>query len=165
MHPPDLPAFNNLRLAAAFAISGATSDPSAAFASGFTLWLGCRRSSDSHRLFVPATVPAINSQCPTGHQLKETLRPFNLWKQVQKTSKFVDFTRLGAKYQLCSSAAAICAHRLETSGFAHVCFSSHLHTNAEKLTGRIVVSDPWPVVSKCVATGGSSDGVAGFTKG
>ncbi len=33
---------NNLRLASAFAISGATSDPSSAFASGFTLWLGWR---------------------------------------------------------------------------------------------------------------------------
>ncbi len=31
-----------------------------------------------------------------GHQLNETVRPFNLWKQVQKTSKFVDFTKVGA---------------------------------------------------------------------
>jgi len=77
---------NNFRLASTFAISGATSDPSAAFASGFTLWLGLRRFSDSRQLFVPHAIPATNSQCPTGHQLNETVRPFNLWKQVQKSS-------------------------------------------------------------------------------
>jgi hypothetical protein len=31
-----------------------------------------------------------------GHQLNETLRLFNLWMQVQKGSKFVDFTNVGA---------------------------------------------------------------------
>jgi len=62
---------NNFRLASTFAISGATSDPSLAFASGFTLWLGWRRSSDSHRLFVPATVPATNSRCPTARTFNE----------------------------------------------------------------------------------------------
>jgi len=46
--------------------------------------------------FVPPTVPAINSRCPAGHQLNETVRPVNLWMQVQKTSKFVDFTMVGA---------------------------------------------------------------------
>ena len=32
-----------------------------------------------------------------GHQLIWTLGRFNLWKQVQKTERIVDFTILGAK--------------------------------------------------------------------
>jgi hypothetical protein len=32
----------------------------------------------------------------TGHQLNKTVRPFNLWIQVQNGSKFVDFTKIGA---------------------------------------------------------------------
>jgi hypothetical protein len=43
-----------------------------------------------------SSLPATNSDALTGHQLNETLRPFDLWKQVQKASKFVDFTRAGA---------------------------------------------------------------------
>jgi hypothetical protein len=62
--------FYNLRLASAFASLGAASDPSRAFAPGFTLWLGRRRSSGSHRLFVPSTVPAINPDALLAHQLK-----------------------------------------------------------------------------------------------
>jgi hypothetical protein len=68
--------------------------------------------SGSHRLFSPSTLlaidfrlaptvcssslPATNSDALSSHQLNETLRLFNLWKQVQKSSKFVDFTSLGA---------------------------------------------------------------------
>jgi hypothetical protein len=89
-------SFNNFRLASTFAISGATSDPAAAFASGFTLWLGWRRFSDSHRTFVPPTVPATNSRCPTASSVEPTLRPFNLWMQVQKSGKFVNITKVGA---------------------------------------------------------------------
>ncbi len=87
---------NNFRLASALVSSGAASDPSRAFAPGFTLWLGWRRFSDSHRLFVPPTAPAINSRCPTGSSVELTVRPTNLWMQVQKSSKFVNFTRFGA---------------------------------------------------------------------
>jgi hypothetical protein len=103
---------NNFRLAPSFASSGASSDPSAACASGFTLCPGRRPSSGSHRLFSPSTLlaidfrlaptvcssslPATNSDALSSHQLNETLRLFNLWKQVQKSSKFVDFTSLGA---------------------------------------------------------------------
>jgi hypothetical protein len=43
-----------------------------------------------------SSFPATNSDALTGHQLNETLRWFNLWIQVQKSSKFVDFTSLGA---------------------------------------------------------------------
>ena len=88
---------NNFRLASALVSSGAASDPSRAFAPGFTLWLGWRRFSDSHRLFVPPTVPATNSRCPTGSSVVTTLRLANLWTQVQKTESFVDFTKVGAK--------------------------------------------------------------------
>lgn len=88
---------DNFRLASAFVISGAASDPSWAFAPGFTLWLGWRRFSDSHRLFVPPTVPATNSRCPTGSSVVVTVRPLNLWMQVQKSSKSVNFTRVGAE--------------------------------------------------------------------
>jgi hypothetical protein len=52
--------------------------------------------SDSHRLISPPTVPAINPDALCGHQLNETVRLPNLWKQVQNSSKFVDFTRAGA---------------------------------------------------------------------
>lgn len=41
-------------------------------------------------------------RCPNGSSVKETLRPFNLWKQVQKSSKFVDFTKVGALLRLFS---------------------------------------------------------------
>jgi len=51
---------NNFRLASAFASSGASSDPSAACASGFTLCPGWRPSSGSHRLSTPSTLLAIN---------------------------------------------------------------------------------------------------------
>lgn len=88
---------DNFRLASAFVISGAASDPSRAFAPGFTLWLGWRRFSDSHRPFVPPTVPATNSRCPTGSSVVVTVRPLNLWMQVQKSSKYVNFTRVGAE--------------------------------------------------------------------
>jgi hypothetical protein len=44
-----------------------------------------------------SSLPATNSDTLTGHQLNETIRPFDLWKQVQKSSKFVDFTRVGAE--------------------------------------------------------------------
>jgi len=78
---------NNFRLASAFASSGASSDPSAACASGFTLCPGWRPSSGSHRLSTPSTLlainfrlaptvsssslPATNSDALTGHQLNE----------------------------------------------------------------------------------------------
>jgi hypothetical protein len=77
---------NNFRLASAFVSSGASSDPSEACASGFTLCPGWRPSSGSHRLFTPSTLlainfrlaptvssssfPATNSDALTGHQLK-----------------------------------------------------------------------------------------------
>ena len=77
---------NNFRLASAFVSSGASSDPSAACASGFTLCPGWRPSSGSHRLSTPSTLlainfrlapavsssslPATNSDALTGHQLK-----------------------------------------------------------------------------------------------
>jgi hypothetical protein len=32
-----------------------------------------------------------------GSSVEVTVRPVNLWMQVQKTSKFVDFTRVGAE--------------------------------------------------------------------
>lgn len=97
---------DNFRLASAFVISGAASDPSWAFAPGFTLWLGWRRFSDSHRPFVPPTVPATNSRCPTGSSVVVTVRPLNLWMQVQKSSKFVNFTRVGAG-RIFSKAASV----------------------------------------------------------
>ena len=103
---------NNFRLASAFVTSGASSDPSAACASGFTLCPGLRpslRFSPAVRSVnlagdqLPACadclffqLPATNSDALSSHQLNETLRPFNLWKQVQKSSKFVDFTMVGA---------------------------------------------------------------------
>jgi len=52
--------------------------------------------SDSRLTLFSPTIPAINSRCPTGHQLNETVRPLDLWKQVQKSSKYVDFTKVGA---------------------------------------------------------------------
>ena len=91
---------NNFRLSSALVSSGAASNPSRAFAPGFTLWLGWRRSSDSHRLFVPPTAPAIKSRCPTGSSVEVTVRPRNLWMQVQKSSKFVNFTGFGAELRL-----------------------------------------------------------------
>jgi hypothetical protein len=91
---------NYFRLASALVSSGAASDPSRAFAPGFTLWLGRRRFSDSHRLFVPPTVPATNSRCPTGSSVVPTLRPANLWMQVQNAESFVDFTKVGAKLRV-----------------------------------------------------------------
>jgi len=120
-------SLNNLRLAAAFAISGAASDPSAAFASGFTFWLGWRRFSDSRQHFVPPTVPAINSRCPTGHQLNETLLPLNLWMQVQKTSKFVDFTKLGAEREVSSDLRALCMDWLALSHVFQLTFALKMH--------------------------------------
>jgi hypothetical protein len=64
-YPPALASsgifqLNNFRLASAFASSGASSDPSAACASGFTLCPGWRPSSGSHRLSTPSTLLAIN---------------------------------------------------------------------------------------------------------
>jgi len=47
-----------------------------------------------------SSLPATNSDALSSHQLNETLRPINLWKQVQKSSKFVDFTRAGALLRL-----------------------------------------------------------------
>ena len=41
-------------------------------------------------------LPATNSDAPQGHQLRVTLDALNLWMQVQKSSEFVDFTRIGA---------------------------------------------------------------------
>jgi hypothetical protein len=38
----------------------------------------------------------LRFQFPTGHQLERSLGPFNLWKQVQKEEKPVDFTMNGA---------------------------------------------------------------------
>jgi hypothetical protein len=35
------------------------------------------------------------------HQLKRSLGPFDLWKQVQKSQKFVDFTSVGAQIENC----------------------------------------------------------------
>ncbi|MFZ0304072.1 MAG: hypothetical protein WAL75_15385, partial [Terracidiphilus sp.] len=35
------------------------------------------------------------------HQLNETLRPSNLWMQVQKSGKSVDITSYGAKGRIC----------------------------------------------------------------
>jgi hypothetical protein len=40
---------------------------------------------------------------PNGSSVEETLRPFDLWKQVQKSSKFVDFTKVGALLRLFSA--------------------------------------------------------------
>jgi hypothetical protein len=93
---------NNRGLAPSLVTSGASSDPSAACASGFTLCPGWRPSSGSHRLSTPSTLlainfrlapavsssslPATNSDALSSHQLNETLRPINLWKQVQKSS-------------------------------------------------------------------------------
>jgi len=101
--PPDLASSgitqrNNFRLAPVFVNPGASSDPSRACAQGFTLCPGWRpslrlspavlsvnRAGDS----LPACancvsfqLPATNSDALLGHQLKETLRPFQLWKQV-----------------------------------------------------------------------------------
>jgi hypothetical protein len=33
-----------------------------------------------------SSLPATNSDALSSHQLNETLRPINLWKQVQKSS-------------------------------------------------------------------------------
>jgi hypothetical protein len=46
---------------------------------------------------VSLQLPATNSDALLGHQLNETLRPFDLWIQVQKSSQVVDFTKLGAE--------------------------------------------------------------------
>jgi hypothetical protein len=43
----------------------------------------------SHRNCVPNSL--------AGHQLIWTLGRFDLWKQVQKTERIVDFTNVGAK--------------------------------------------------------------------
>jgi hypothetical protein len=43
-----------------------------------------------------SSFPATNPDALTGHQLNETVLPYCLWKQVQKSSKFVDFTKVGA---------------------------------------------------------------------
>jgi hypothetical protein len=39
-------------------------------------------------------------RCPNGSSVKETIPLPNLWTQVQKPSKFVDFTRIGALLRL-----------------------------------------------------------------
>jgi hypothetical protein len=57
-----------------------------------------------------SSLPAPNSDALTGHQLNETLRLFNLWKQVQKSSKFVDFTRVGALLGFSEAALHFRAH-------------------------------------------------------
>jgi hypothetical protein len=38
----------------------------------------------------------LRSNLLPGHQLEWSLGPFNLWKQVQKSPKSVDFTTAGA---------------------------------------------------------------------
>jgi hypothetical protein len=43
-----------------------------------------------------SSLPATNSDALSSHQLNETLRLLDLWKQVQKSSKYVDFTKAGA---------------------------------------------------------------------
>jgi len=43
-----------------------------------------------------SSLPATNPDALLRHQLKETVRPLNLWMQVQKSSKFVDFIMVGA---------------------------------------------------------------------
>jgi hypothetical protein len=124
LHLPESSQLNNFRLAPSFVSSGASSDPSAACASGFTLCPGWRPSSGSHRLSTPSTslainfrlapavfsssLPATNSDALTGHQLRETLRLLDLWTQVQKSSKFVDFTKVGALLRFLNVNDRIC---------------------------------------------------------
>lgn len=49
-------------------------------------------------------------RCPNGSSVKETLRPINLWKQVQKSSKFVDFTNVGAEMHFPAANNGICSN-------------------------------------------------------
>jgi hypothetical protein len=42
------------------------------------------------------------------HQLNETLRPLKLWMQVQKSSKYVDFTKVSAIRNLSATPRDIC---------------------------------------------------------
>jgi hypothetical protein len=44
------------------------------------------------------------------HQLNETLRPSNLWMQVQKSGKSVDITRSGAKVRICVFCKGFLVH-------------------------------------------------------
>jgi hypothetical protein len=86
-----------------------------------------------------------------GHQLNETVRLFNLWKQVQKPSKFVDFTKVGAGLKDLSMPLPFLAKNprkqrdfqcLREGGSARI-----LHTTARLLTGkevsRIQKTDNW----------------------
>jgi hypothetical protein len=55
-----------------------------------------------------SSLPATNSDALSSHQLNETVRLLDLWKQVQKSSKFVDFTRAGALLHLFRANSGIC---------------------------------------------------------
>lgn len=57
-------------------------------------------------------LPATNSDALLGHQLNETLRRLRLWKQVHKSDKSVDFTRVGAKSDLSRAAAGFAGGRM-----------------------------------------------------
>jgi hypothetical protein len=54
----------------------------------FPILIGC----SFHQPFRRPTPDALQ-----GSSVEVTVRPMNLWMQVQKTSKFVDFTRVGAE--------------------------------------------------------------------
>jgi hypothetical protein len=58
-----------------------------------------------------------------GSSVEETVRPLNLWMQVQKTSKFVDFTRVGAergfsqiRIEFCTAFAQACEQETDIGG-------------------------------------------------
>ena len=51
-------------------------------------------------------------RCPNGSSVKETVRPLDLWTQVQKSSKFVDFTNLGAQMHFLRANKGICCRNV-----------------------------------------------------
>ena len=75
---------------------------------GCSLRPPCWQFAFGLRRLRPLQLPAIHSDALLGHQLNETVRPFNLWKQVQKSSKFVDFTNAGATARFCCATAKNC---------------------------------------------------------
>jgi hypothetical protein len=52
--------------------------------------------SGLHRPEHPLANPAIPARFPAGSSVVGTVRPFDLWIQVQKSHKFVDITQAGA---------------------------------------------------------------------
>jgi hypothetical protein len=56
-------------------------------------------ASDSHRLPLSQSIRQPTPDFPTGSSVKETLRPLNLWMQVQIPLNSVDFTSRGAPFQ------------------------------------------------------------------